>query len=447
MKRILMITTVLATLSSAVFGYTGFMVGDTSNSKYAHVVNMNGAIFTRSFTSKTTNTTLRTVRITNINTAYAAGDNGELITTVNSGASWTELTSGITDTIWGIDASPITATVVFACGSNSAIIKSTDAGASWSAQTAPVVKKSLRAIRVLDDTTAYIVGSDTTIMKTIDGGTTWTSVHCVAGISGILRSIDFYGTTGYACGSRGIILKCINGAWTKQTVGSSENLVNINMISATSAYCASDSIDYPASWGKYFKSTDGVSWSGKRVPINGTEQILWQKTIDQFNAYVISNSPLILTSVLYYTNNGGASWDDVKTFAQKERIKSFDVLIESAYDNRYISTLFSAQTIDSTFTYYTPWFLMDRYGWFGVYGYTTGTSPKIRVTFEGAPTLSDTPISPADSVLFDSLGTISANDWRQLNSPPGKLGRFKCTGLSGNSSNTTITIKLYSWGF
>jgi hypothetical protein len=124
-----------------------------------------------------------------------------------------------------------------------------------------------------------------------------------------------------------------------------------------------------------------------------------------------------------------------------------DFFVDVPITNRYISTLFSAQDIDSTFSYYTPPVLANNFGWFGLYVYSYGTTPRYKITLEGAPTLSDPFIAPADSIVADSCGMAGfVNQWVTLRVPPGQYFRLKFTGLSGNGANTTNTSKLYSWG-
>ena len=438
MKRIILILVVLALAVGQALAYTGFAVGNVgANAKIytitgdtAIAVTINPAIASKLYGCK----------VIDVNTAYACGTGGTVIKTINGGTTWSTLTTGITDSLFSLTASPEDQTILYSCGSAGAIIKSTDGGSSWAALTSGTVK-SLRSIKAINDTTVYVVGQDTTILK-CSNGTAWAKQTVPAYTAGLLNGIDFFGTTGYISGEAGIILKSANNTpWQKQVTGISDEIISVNLISATGIYALYANAGVPY----YFYNNSGTWTSKMMVGLFGTSKtsvIKAQKTMDQFNAYVIIQNN---KRSIWKTTNGGNSWKSL--IFTGDTLRGLDLLIEPIFNNRYISTLFSAQDIDSTFSYYTPPVLANNFGWFGLYVYSYGTTPRYKITLEGAPTLSDPFIAPADSIVADSCGMAGfVNQWVTVRVPPGQYFRLKYTGLSGNGANTTNTSKLYSWG-
>jgi len=111
-------------------------------------------------------------------TVYVAGadvdSNGRIFKTADEGSTWTDVTpaspslAGIT--IYGL-AAP-TANIAYAVGDLGTIIKTLDGGTSWVAQTSPVDYR-LNRVHFTDVQTGYIVGDSGTFLTTTDGGDTW----------------------------------------------------------------------------------------------------------------------------------------------------------------------------------------------------------------------------------------------------------------------------------
>jgi photosystem II stability/assembly factor-like uncharacterized protein len=438
MKRIILILVVLAMAMGQALAYTGFAVGNTGANAAIYQITGDTAIAVT--LSPAIAIKLYGCRVVDVNTAYACGTGGGVIKTINGGTTWSTLTTGITDSLFSITVSPGDQNILYACGSGGAIIKTTNGGTSWASLTSGSTK-SLRSIKAINDTTVYSVGQDTTILKCANGSS-WAKQTVPAYTSGMLNTVDFFGTTGYISGEVGAILKSTsNTPWQKQVTGISNEIISINLISATGIFALYANAGVPY----YFYNTTGT-WTAKTMVgsfgTSKTSVIKAQKTMDQFNAYVIIENN---KRSIWKTANSGNSWKSL--IFTGDTLRALDLLIEPIFNNRYISTLFTTQDIDSTFSYYTAPVLANNFGWFGLYVYSYGTTPRYKITIEGAPTLSDPFIAPSDSIVADSCGmTGYVNQWLTLHVPPGQYFRLKYTGLSGNGANTTTTSKLYSWG-
>jgi photosystem II stability/assembly factor-like uncharacterized protein len=91
--------------------------------------------------------------------------------------TWTPLTSGVTATFRGVSA--VDANVVWVSGSRGNVLRSVDGGATWQNVSPPGLNTlDFRDVDAIDRQTAYILsignGNASRILKTADGGATWT---------------------------------------------------------------------------------------------------------------------------------------------------------------------------------------------------------------------------------------------------------------------------------
>lgn len=105
-----------------------------------------------------------------------------------------------------------------ATGQSCGVAYTTDGGSNWTRITGPTVCGNLsdmRAVKVVNATTAYVGGNNNTFYKTTDAGATWTPI---AGISGV-NSISFAGeNNGYLISDEGLFKTTNGGAnWTQVT--------------------------------------------------------------------------------------------------------------------------------------------------------------------------------------------------------------------------------------
>lgn len=146
------------------------------------------------------------------NTAYIAGDDGRIFKTVNGGTNWTELTTGSTQDLLGIDF--INDNTGYSVGQSGAVLKTTNGGTNWNNVPVPG-GELLWDVDFVDENHGWTVGVGEVIYGTTNGGTSWslqfngTQLGCYA--------VSFVNTmTGYASGSSGFTYKTTNGGtvWT-----------------------------------------------------------------------------------------------------------------------------------------------------------------------------------------------------------------------------------------
>lgn len=182
-------------------------------------------VFSESLSGKTAN--LRTIASHSPQVAYAAGDAGTVIKSMNAGETWESLSCGTMNDLQGMDfINDYTGIVV---GKNAEIRTTNDSGITWTARTAPIDNTiALSDVMYADENTLYAVGEQGTIIKSIDGGATWEKL--ASPVTQILYAVKTHDVmTGYAVGESGIILYTSDGGanWTIQNSGTTETLRSI----------------------------------------------------------------------------------------------------------------------------------------------------------------------------------------------------------------------------
>jgi photosystem II stability/assembly factor-like uncharacterized protein len=113
---------------------------------------------------------LRQLVFTDPTTAYVIADIGRIRKTTDGGSTWSMLSTGTTDALFGIDF--VNATTAYACGDHGTIIRTTDAGEMWTAQSSGL-NEFLYGIDFTAPDTGYICSWSGKILKTTNGGVTF----------------------------------------------------------------------------------------------------------------------------------------------------------------------------------------------------------------------------------------------------------------------------------
>jgi len=135
--------------------------------------------------------------------------NGAMVRTTDAGATWTTVywnsypLNAVTVPLNG-------ANVVYAGGDYGEILTSTDRGASWTERNPPI-DIDIAALCFANADTGWIVGGGGRIKRTNDGGIGWQDQPTPAGTEA-LHSVAFVNAdTGFAVGDSGVILKTTTG--------------------------------------------------------------------------------------------------------------------------------------------------------------------------------------------------------------------------------------------
>ncbi|MBK6847408.1 MAG: PQQ-binding-like beta-propeller repeat protein, partial [Proteobacteria bacterium] len=230
----------------------------------------------------------------NTSVGFAAGTNGTLLKSTDSGASWTALGAGTAATLRALAF--VDAQTGLAAGDGGVLLKTTNGGLSWTALTSGTTA-TLRALALLDGLNGFAAGDGGVLLKTTNGGTSWTAL--TSGTAAALRALRFVDAqTGFAAGDGGVLLKTTNGgtSWAPLTSGTAATLRALAFVDAQTGYAAGDN-------GTILKTTNGgTGWSTLTTGVHGALHAL-AFPLGALHGTAVGEGGLVLR-----TTDGGASW-------------------------------------------------------------------------------------------------------------------------------------------
>jgi photosystem II stability/assembly factor-like uncharacterized protein len=161
---------------------------------------------------------------------FAVGIKGTILATEGCG-SWTAQTSGITANLNGVAMCRCTnVDAAWAVGDYGHILNTLDGGTTWNPQVSGT-GQNLESVSFVDSNNGWAVGKRGVILNTLNGGTTWTPQ--TSGTTTELDGVVFADAQhGYAVGQKGVILATTNGGttWIAQNSHTSQNLESVSTI-------------------------------------------------------------------------------------------------------------------------------------------------------------------------------------------------------------------------
>jgi photosystem II stability/assembly factor-like uncharacterized protein len=258
----------------------------------------NGSAVTPSPTTRT----LRTIRILG-SVVLAAGDNGTIVRSTNSGVSWTLISSETTQSLRSISFTGGMAGAIV--GANGTVLYTTDAGAQWVSLRRGFLAQ-LNGISSHRDRTIFAVGNGGIIVKTTNNGARWDTV--ASGVTQNLQAITFLGDTVLVVGAGTILRSTDKGAsWSVRPSGVFND---IHFVSPALGIAVGGT-------GSVLRTTNtGSTWdslsAGTSVALNKVF------VIDDFHAIAAGNSGVLLRST-----DGGQTWQQV---ARDTALALYDVV-------------------------------------------------------------------------------------------------------------------------
>lgn len=245
---------------------------------------------------------LRSVFFLNESTGFAAGNQGTIIKTTDSGMRWHLLNPNSIRDLYEIFFR--NAQTGYAVGKSGTILMTTDGGVIWTDKS-NLIPQDLHDICFTSDNTGFAAGINGVIIKSTDSGNNWFQIS--SGTNAPLFCVDFLNdNTGVAAGYN-IILKTSNSGinWVIQNAGvvTSSSVAGI-AITGSSIFAAGNS---PG--GVLYKTTNGgVNWTsiplGLDYLFNGSVDLV--RSIDFINentGYIVTDFGTILK-----TTNAGLNF-------------------------------------------------------------------------------------------------------------------------------------------
>jgi hypothetical protein len=241
----------------------------------------------------------RCVHARNANLVLAGGTRGLIHKTADAGATtWTNPTSGLsawTDRINRIEF--VSDTVAYAVGMDGVVLKTIDAGATWS-DVSTTVTNDWYGLFAIDATTLYICGSGGAIYYSADSGSTWAAK--TSGITTALYSITGISDEYVAVGAAGKILNSSDGTtWAVRTSG-----VTVDLMCVTAYEGTPDIWIAVGETGTVLTSADATTWADKSIA-GVTATLRGVDCTSEIVAAVVGDS-----DTCYYTGNAGTAWTE-----------------------------------------------------------------------------------------------------------------------------------------
>lgn len=162
----------------------------------------------------------------------AVGNSGEIYRTTNNGSNWNLISSGTSESLFGVHFA--SESVGWVSGGGNTLLKTTNGGSVWTAQDSDGVS-FLWGITSYSTDKAWISGGAGKVLKTIDSGSNWDAVN--TGMPVTFRGVAFVNDqTGFAVGNGGVIYTTADGggSWTSQSSGTTQILRDTQCIGS---YC------------------------------------------------------------------------------------------------------------------------------------------------------------------------------------------------------------------
>jgi photosystem II stability/assembly factor-like uncharacterized protein len=195
--------------------------------------------------------TLTSISFADADTGMVAGRSGSIFYTVDGGAGWTALSSGVTANLSGIGMTGgLTAVAV---GVGGTVIQTSDGGTSWDTRVSGTLE-ALMAVSFGSRDHGTIVGYSGTILRTTNGGYTWTPQSSPTTAN--LYDVEFLDPfNGMAVGQEVMIMTSDGGEnWELLPISIDGAMVSVE-------YSSADIITIAGHDGLILRSTDrGGSW-------------------------------------------------------------------------------------------------------------------------------------------------------------------------------------------
>lgn len=248
------------------------------------------------------NNNIESITKSNDNVVLVVGKNGTVLKSLNSGNSWSPVTSGIYTHIYSYSQSGVSSGI--AVGSSGKIYKTLNCGNAWQSITSGTTAQ-LESVFFVSSIVGHTVGYNGTILKTTNGGLTWTA--STSGTTNNLHSVSF-GTTsstlarGFAVGDNGTIKKTTNGgsSWINSVSGTTQNLKSVFYINSTVSFAVGDSATI-------LKTINGgASWLHLDAGFGNSITLNSVYFINDTTGFIVGTNGLILR-----TDDYGVNWTSI----------------------------------------------------------------------------------------------------------------------------------------
>ncbi|RCK73939.1 MAG: Cell surface protein [Ignavibacteriae bacterium] len=232
---------------------------------------------------------------------------------------WTVQTSGITTALYSVKA--VSDQVAWACGASGRVLRTTNGGTNWTIVTNPSTFDN-HNIEAIDANTAFVCASgtdDARIYKTTNGGSTWTMVYQSTATGAFMNFVKMFdANNGYAQGDP--IGSPLKFNLLKTTDGGNTWIPAADLPPASSTEYGWNNSHfwYGNSYGwfgtnnynVYYTTNGGVSWNSGSTPLLEIPSIFFKNTSTGLAG---TNAASNATPTIALSTNGGATWANISS--------------------------------------------------------------------------------------------------------------------------------------
>ncbi|MCA9755825.1 MAG: T9SS type A sorting domain-containing protein [Candidatus Eisenbacteria bacterium] len=235
-----------------------------------------------------------TANHSDIDIAWACGDDGTILYTSNGGATWEEQDSGTSENLYAIAFQETQFGPVIAVGANGTIVRTQDAGVTWET----IASGTTNTLRSISDFSGIACGDNGTVLRTPDVGLTWT-------LDDLGTNTNFYAATGtgvwQVVGEGGALyIGTFSSPWSPRDTGTTVDLLAMPMFSPSRLIVGGDATVLRSSGSWQFSPV----WSGAPGALRGVQY----SQNNTAKIYAVGDGGTILKST-----NAGATWNTQQT--------------------------------------------------------------------------------------------------------------------------------------
>jgi photosystem II stability/assembly factor-like uncharacterized protein len=228
---------------------------------------------------------------------YIIGPNGRVFSTNNGGNTLVDRSRPLSITFNGLFFT--TNAFGYIAGDNGNILRTTNSGGNWTSLN-PGTSNQINGLFFFNNNLGYAVGNGGFLSKTENAGVNWESIN-IGNSNFNFRSIAFFDQeAGIVSGSGGFVAILENGEWRRIPSGTNQNLNGLAILDEDAAIAIGNN-------GTIIKTEDrGVSWS--RINTSYNQNLNSVEFLDESVGFIAGERGLIIQ-----TKDGGITWERLTT--------------------------------------------------------------------------------------------------------------------------------------
>lgn len=228
---------------------------------------------------------------------YLIGEEGRIFLTNNAGNSFADRTRPVSNDFKHLFF--LTNSLGYVCGENGILLRTTNSGGNWTSLN-PGTSENLNGLYFFNNNTGYVVGDKGFVAFTSDGGVSWQKIEVTNTDVDLKRLAFFDQDNGILIGSNGFVSVFENNEWKTITIGATSQFNDISIMDDNSAVIVGQS-------GITYKTDDkGQTW--QQLDFQFTENLNAVEFLDDEIGFIAGEKGLMVQ-----TKDGGETWEKFLT--------------------------------------------------------------------------------------------------------------------------------------